>query len=133
MAAEYQRIRARSREDPGTAGDEGEQNWAELSPSLAASGTEELKAGVELGAMVQGPRADIAKHTPAAGLLERIELQRQALIVREHARAADQVPAGGPPAPGAAASVGGLRLLGETHVVDRLRSLGRDHCGLRRS
>ena len=30
MAAEYERIRARSREDPGTAGDEGEQNWAEL-------------------------------------------------------------------------------------------------------
>ena len=30
MAAEYQRIRARSREDPGTAGDEGEENWAEL-------------------------------------------------------------------------------------------------------
>jgi hypothetical protein len=30
MAAEYERIRARSREDPGTAGDEGEENWAEL-------------------------------------------------------------------------------------------------------
>jgi hypothetical protein len=30
MAAEYQRIAARSREDPGTAGDEGEENWAGL-------------------------------------------------------------------------------------------------------
>ena len=30
MAAEYARITARSREDPGTAGDEGEENWAEL-------------------------------------------------------------------------------------------------------
>lgn len=30
MAAEYERIRRRSREDPGTAGDEGEENWAEL-------------------------------------------------------------------------------------------------------
>ncbi|MDG9694066.1 hypothetical protein QC281_28680 [Streptomyces sp. DH17] len=27
---EYQRIRARTAEDPGTAGDEGEENWAEL-------------------------------------------------------------------------------------------------------
>ncbi|MEV6287115.1 DUF6602 domain-containing protein [Kribbella sp. NPDC051770] len=30
MALEYQRIYARTREDPGTAGDEGEENWAEL-------------------------------------------------------------------------------------------------------
>ena len=28
MAAEYQRIFARSSDDPGTAGDEGEENWA---------------------------------------------------------------------------------------------------------
>src|SRR5579864_7944483 len=30
MASEYARIRARAREDPGTAGDEGEENWAEI-------------------------------------------------------------------------------------------------------
>jgi hypothetical protein len=30
MAAEYRRIRARAQEDPGTAGDQGERNWAEL-------------------------------------------------------------------------------------------------------
>ena len=30
MASEYQRIRARATEDPGTAGDEGEENWAQL-------------------------------------------------------------------------------------------------------
>jgi hypothetical protein len=30
MADEYERISARSKEDPGTAGDEGEENWAEL-------------------------------------------------------------------------------------------------------
>ncbi|UQS23441.1 hypothetical protein L1857_11705 [Amycolatopsis thermalba] len=30
MAAEYARIRLRAREDPGTAGDQGEENWAEL-------------------------------------------------------------------------------------------------------
>jgi hypothetical protein len=30
MAAEYGRIRMRAKEDPGTAGDQGEQNWAEL-------------------------------------------------------------------------------------------------------
>jgi len=30
MASEYLRIRRRSRDDPGTAGDDGEENWAEL-------------------------------------------------------------------------------------------------------
>jgi hypothetical protein len=30
LADEYRRIRARAQEDPGTAGDQGEQNWAEL-------------------------------------------------------------------------------------------------------
>ena len=30
MMADYERIRSRSREDPGTAGDQGEENWAEL-------------------------------------------------------------------------------------------------------
>ncbi|GIJ19386.1 DUF6602 domain-containing protein [Micromonospora lutea] len=30
MASEYERIRQRATEDPGTAGDEGEENWARL-------------------------------------------------------------------------------------------------------
>jgi hypothetical protein len=30
MGSEYERIRSRSSEDPGTAGDEGEENWASL-------------------------------------------------------------------------------------------------------
>jgi len=30
MASEYERIRARATEDPGTAGDQGEENWAQL-------------------------------------------------------------------------------------------------------
>ena len=30
MSAEYDRIQTRAREDPGTAGDQGEENWAEL-------------------------------------------------------------------------------------------------------
>ena len=30
IAAEYQRIRACAKEDPGTAGDQGEQNWADI-------------------------------------------------------------------------------------------------------
>ena len=30
MAAEYERIQKRASEDPGTAGDQGEENWAEL-------------------------------------------------------------------------------------------------------
>ena len=59
---------------------------------------EELKARVEVGAMAQGARADIAKHAPAPGLLERVELEREALIVRGHARIADQLAAGGAPA-----------------------------------
>ena len=78
---------------------------------------EELKAGVELGAMAQRPRADIAKHAPAPGLLERIELQREVLIVRRHARIADQLVAGGPPAPGAATSGRGWALPGRSHAV----------------
>lgn len=30
MATEYARIQKRASEDPGTAGDQGEENWAEL-------------------------------------------------------------------------------------------------------
>lgn len=30
MSAEYERIQKRATEDPGTAGDQGEENWAEL-------------------------------------------------------------------------------------------------------
>ena len=30
MSAEYHRIQRRAAEDPGTAGDQGEENWAEL-------------------------------------------------------------------------------------------------------
>ena len=30
MSAEYDRIQMRATEDPGTAGDQGEENWAEL-------------------------------------------------------------------------------------------------------
>ena len=30
MSAEYNRIQMRATEDPGTAGDQGEENWAEL-------------------------------------------------------------------------------------------------------
>lgn len=30
MESEYYRIQKRTREDPGTAGDQGEENWAEL-------------------------------------------------------------------------------------------------------
>jgi hypothetical protein len=37
LAAEYKRIRARAREDPGTAGDEGEENWRELLESWLPS------------------------------------------------------------------------------------------------
>jgi hypothetical protein len=59
------------------------------------AGSEELKAGVELGAIAQRPGADIAEYASAAGLLERVELQGEVLIVGGDARVADQMAAGG--------------------------------------
>ena len=38
MASEYQRIRARATEDPGTAGDEGEENWARALDRIRSAG-----------------------------------------------------------------------------------------------
>ena len=72
------------------------------------AGSEELKAGVELGAMAQRPGADIAEYASAAGLPERVELQGEVLIVGGDARVADQMAAGrAAPARGAAARSGG--------------------------
>ena len=36
MAGEYNRIQRRATEDPGTAGDQGEENWAELLRRMAS-------------------------------------------------------------------------------------------------
>jgi hypothetical protein len=54
-----------------------------------------LRRAARLGAFtgrtcdqIRDPRADIAQHAPASGLLERVELQREVLIVRGHARIA---------------------------------------------
>ena len=56
----------------------------------------------------QRPGADIAEYASAAGLLERVELQGEVLIVGGDARVADQMAAGrAAPARGAAARSGG--------------------------
>ena len=34
MALEYERIQKRATEDPGTAGDQGEENWAGVHPTF---------------------------------------------------------------------------------------------------
>jgi hypothetical protein len=72
------------------------------------AGTAELKAGVEFGTMAERSGAAIAEYAPAAGLLDRVELQGEVLIVGGDARVADQVPGGrAPPPRGAAACFGG--------------------------
>jgi hypothetical protein len=50
MAAEYQRIRERARADPGTAGDEGEENWATLLREWLPSTYQVVTKGRILGA-----------------------------------------------------------------------------------
>lgn len=45
LASEYERIRARATEDPGTAGDEGEENWAKLIRSWLPSTMKVLTKG----------------------------------------------------------------------------------------
>jgi hypothetical protein len=55
------------------------------------AGGEELEAGVELGAVLERPGADVVKHAAAAGLLERVELQREVLLVGGHSGVADDL------------------------------------------
>jgi hypothetical protein len=45
MASEYQRIRARALEDPGTAGDQGEENWAALLRGWLPAGYQTVTKG----------------------------------------------------------------------------------------
>jgi hypothetical protein len=44
MEAEYARIRKTAAADPGTAGDEGEENWAQL-PRVASAGLSSVTKG----------------------------------------------------------------------------------------
>lgn len=49
IASEYRRIRARAHDDPGTAGDEGEENWAALLRSWLPSSYTVVTKGRVLG------------------------------------------------------------------------------------
>src|ERR1039458_10751217 len=81
------------------------------------AGGEELEAGVELGAVFERPGADVVKHAAAAGWLERVELQREVLLVGGDARVADQV----------ALLVLAHRFIRSYHGRDRSKTLGRLH------
>ena len=68
-----------------------------------------VKAGIELRAMLQRARADVAKHPLAARRLKRVELQIEILLIGRHAGVTDHV--------------AGPELA--THRAIALRSLGR--------
>jgi hypothetical protein len=60
MAAEYRRIYARTHEDPGTAGDEGESNWSNLLSDWLPSDVHVVTKGRILGANgVASPQVDV--------------------------------------------------------------------------
>src|SRR5262249_13355718 len=60
MASEYKRIRARSKEDPGTAGAEGEEAWAKVLQDWLPDNYQIRRGGRVLGANgVAGPQVDI--------------------------------------------------------------------------
>jgi hypothetical protein len=60
MASEYDRIRARSTEDPGTAGDEGEEAWAAVLRDWLPDSYQIRTKGRVLGASgTAGPQVDI--------------------------------------------------------------------------
>lgn len=58
------------------------------------AGGEELEAGVELRAVLERPGADVVEHATTAGLLERVELQFNVLLVGRNTRVADQIASG---------------------------------------
>ena len=60
MMADYKRIRDRSREDPGTAGDQGEENWAELLRDWLSPAYQIVTKGRILGATgIASPQMDV--------------------------------------------------------------------------
>jgi uncharacterized protein DUF6602 len=65
IASEYQRIRARSREDPGTAGDEGEEAWAAVLRAWLPDGYQVRVKGRILSAEGEAsPQVDIVVLRP---------------------------------------------------------------------
>lgn len=66
LASEYQRIHARASEDPGTAGDEGEENWAELLRSWLPPYYQVVTKGRILGYRGKAsPQIDVLVLSPA--------------------------------------------------------------------
>jgi len=66
LASEYQRIHARASEDPGTAGDEGEENWAELLRSWLPPYYEVVTKGRILSYRAEAsPQIDVLVLSPA--------------------------------------------------------------------
>ena len=60
MMADYERIRNRSHEDPGTAGDQGEENWAELLRDWLSPAYQIVTKGRILGATgIASPQIDV--------------------------------------------------------------------------
>jgi hypothetical protein len=66
MATEYERIRRRALEDPGTAGDQGEENWATLLREWLPPYLQIVTKGRILNARGQaGPQVDVLVLSPA--------------------------------------------------------------------
>jgi hypothetical protein len=66
IAAEYQRIRMRSSQDPGTAGDQGENNWAALLRSwLPSSYHVQTKGRIVATSGVASPQMDVLILSPS--------------------------------------------------------------------
>jgi hypothetical protein len=73
MAADYERISARSREDPGTAGDEGEEDWATLLRGwLPSTYHVQTKGQIVFSSGEASPQVDVVVLAPSypVGLLK---------------------------------------------------------------
>lgn len=64
MAAEYERIRRHAAEDPGTAGDQGEENWAKLLRDWLPAGYKVVTKGRVLGLSGRSPQVDVIVLAP---------------------------------------------------------------------
>lgn len=66
MGRDYERIQKRSREDPGTAGDQGEENWAEVFRNWLPPYFHIVTKGRILGHSGEaGPQVDVLILSPA--------------------------------------------------------------------
>lgn len=65
MSAEYERVHARAAEDPGTAGDQGEENWAKLLRDWLPVGYHVETKGRVLGPFGTSPQVDVVVLSPS--------------------------------------------------------------------